>query len=120
MNWESVGAGLTAVFALATGAWAWILKNKKAGAETRAAVAESNAERAVADSQATIYKLLNERLTTLEKEVRAQRAELDAERRHSRKLQLHVYRLEGLMRRAGIEPPPLEEDFKPGGTISEG
>jgi uncharacterized protein HemX len=117
IDWQALGGYAAAAGALATGAWAWWLKQQKARAETRADVAEADAARTVADAQQTIYKTLTERLTTLEAEMRAVRAELDSERQHNRRLTLHIWKLEGLMRKAGIEPPPFEDTpVKAGGT----
>lgn len=108
VDWQAIGGALAAVGAVATGAWAWWANKKKADAQNRAAVAESNADATVADAQATIYKLLTERVVTLETEMRAVREELSTERRHSRKLELHILKLENLMRTAGMEPPVFE------------
>ena len=118
IDWTVVGSGLAAIGTLAGGIWAWWLKNQRAQANTRAEVAEAGAERAVADAQQTVYKLLSDRLTALEGEVRTLRDELSAERKHSRRLELHIWRLEGLMRKAGIEPPAFieGEELRAGGT----
>ena len=107
IDWQQVGGYLSAVGLCATGAWAWFLKHQRAAAETRAEVAESDAGRTVADAQSTVYKLLQDRLTTVENDVRTLRQELAAERAHSRRLELHIWKLEGLMRKAGMEPPPF-------------
>lgn len=118
MDFQAVGGVLAAIGAVATGAWAWWLKNRKDTASTKADVAKAEAAEQVADAQQTIYKLLNERLNTLESEVRALREELATERRHSRRLEAHIWRLENLMRKAGIEPPPFMdgEPIRAGGT----
>lgn len=117
MDWTAVGTALGAVGMVAGGVYAWFLKAQKDRANTRAEVAEADSARSVADAQQSVYKLLNERLTTLETEVRGLRSELDTERKHSRRLELHIWRLEGLMRKAGIEPPTFhEDDLKAGGT----
>lgn len=109
MDFGAIGGVLAAIGALATGAWAWWLKNRKDTAVTKADVARAEAAQEVADAQQTIYKLLNERLNTLETEVRGLRDELATERRHSRRLEAHIWRLENLMRKAGIEPPAFLE-----------
>lgn len=107
-DWGAVGATLAAIGAVATGAVAWWQGRQKAKAQTRADIAESDAERNVADAQSTVYKLLSERLSTLEREVKELRAELGEERRHSRRLELHIWKLEQLMRAAGLEPPEFD------------
>lgn len=118
LDWQAIGTALGAVGMVAGGIWAWWLKNQRSQANTRAEVAEAGAERAVADAQQTVYKLLTQRVETLEQEMRAVRAELDAERKHSRRLEMHIWRLERLMRNAGIEPPPFPDDepVRAGGT----
>src|SRR5512145_290992 len=108
MDLTTLGGVFATLGAIATGAWAWWLKNQKNVAHTRAEVAESDRDKAIADSEHTLYKLLNQRVESLEVEIRELRAELSIERKHSRALELHIYRLEGLMRRAGIEPPERE------------
>ena len=113
-DWGAIGGAIAAIGAVATGAWAWWVKRSETAAKARANVAEANAETTVADAQGALYRLLAERLTTLEAEMQAVRAELNAERQHSRKLEvkawqleLHVGKLETLMRAAGMEPPTL-------------
>lgn len=118
-DWNAIGTAVAAVVltvgTMAGGAWAWWQKNQRNQAATRADVAESNAEKTVADAQQTVYKLLVERLAALEKEsiaqredLRAVRTELDAAQSHSRALVLHVWKLEGMMRLAGLTPPPFD------------
>lgn len=121
IDWNQLGGAIAAATVtggtLAGGAWAWWQRHQKVQAQTRADIAESNADRAVADSQQTVYKMLTDRVGTLEAEVRGMRAELAAERAHNRQLVLHIWKLEGLMRKAGIEPPPFEDGpVKAGGT----
>lgn len=105
LDWDAFGKTLAAVGAVATGIWAWWANKKKTDAQNRAAVAESTADATVADAQTTIYKLLTERVVTLEAEMRTVREDLSTERKHSRKLELHILKLENLMRTAGMEPP---------------
>lgn len=108
MDLTTLGGVFATLGAIATGAWAWWLKNQKNVAHTGAEVAVADASRAVADAQHTLYKTLNERVNALEVELREVRAELSIERKHSRALEIHIYRLENLMRQKGIEPPERE------------
>lgn len=78
--------------------WAWILKQRAAMSDTRAAIAEDNRDREMANSAHTLYTLLNERLKNVEREV----VELKV---YNRKLELHVARLEDIMIKNGLEPP---------------
>lgn len=105
----SIGAILGVISTAAVGAWAAFERIKRTRAETGAAVASSSADRAVAESQATVFELMKTRLEALEKEMQLLRAELQAERQHSRKMELHVYKLEGLLVKAGLSVPKLEE-----------
>lgn len=117
MDLSAIGGALAAVSAIATGAWAWWLKNQRAQAATRADVAEANAAAAVADAQGTVYKLLLERVETLESEMRTVRAELASERQHSRRLEVKLIRLEQWIRAQGLTPPEFTaDDMKIGGT----
>jgi uncharacterized protein HemX len=110
LDLATLGGAIASVGAVAGGMYAWWLKTQKDRANVRADVAQADTTRAVADANQSVYKLLNERLTTLEAEVRSQRTELDAERRHSRRLVLHIWKLEGLMRKAGLEPPGFVDE----------
>lgn len=119
----AIAGTVSTIGLLAGGAYAWWLKQQKNAAEVKADVAGSNADRAVADAQQTVYKLLTDRLTKLEaevsdqrKELNACRVELDAERRHSRALEIHVRKLEAMMRSAGITPPPFIDPDAPAGA----
>ena len=106
---QAIGGAIGAIGLIASGLWAWWLKNQRAQAQTRADVAESGADLAVADAQRIVYTTLVERVTTLENEVRSMREELAGERRHNRMLVLHIWKLEGLMRKAGLDPPPFDD-----------
>lgn len=99
-DWGAIGTAAAAVSALATGAWAWWLKNKKS-------VAETNSQVAVADAQQTVYKLMTDRLTALEGDVKELRAELAEERKHSRALERKLAALEAWIRAQGLTPPEV-------------
>lgn len=75
---------------------------------SRVDAANTNAAVAAAEGTQTVYNMMEARLTTLEKEMQVQRQELAEERQRSRKLELHIFRLESLMRKAGIDPPVFE------------
>lgn len=105
--WEKVGAFFTAASIAVGGAYAAWLKHRKNVAETRAVVAEDSARSAVADAQKTVYETLVNRVAMLETDVTKLRDDLQAERKLSRSLQVHVMRLEDMMRKAGMEPPPF-------------
>lgn len=111
MDLTAIGGAIAAIGTIAAAVWGWWLKNRRQVAETRAEVAESDASKAVADAQQTVYKLLNERLTTLEAEVRGLRQELVVERAHSRKLELQIVRLDRWIRAQGLTPPTFAEDM---------
>jgi hypothetical protein len=99
------------------GVGGWFAGRAKRGAETKAEVAQSNKDAEIADAEGALYRRLREDLDALRGDVNRLRAELDSERTHGRKLERHVWKLEGLMRKAGLEPPPFEDEVKVGGTI---
>lgn len=105
MDWQALGTAIGFVIIGAGGAIAWWNRREADRARTEAEVAKEGAVRTVADAEHTLYKLLAERQTQLEAEVKAMRSELATERQHSRELEVHIFRLENLMRKAGLEPP---------------
>ena len=111
IDWSALGAAATAVIltagTAAGGAWAWWLKHKRNQADTRADVSESNAQGAVADAQQAVYRLMQDRLTTLEADMRAVREELSVERKRNRELELQVFMLESVLLKAGIKLPDI-------------
>lgn len=71
--------------------------------------ASYSAQVAGLDGQETVYSMLKDRLEALERELQTVRSEIAVERAHSRKLEIHIFKLESLMRKAGLEPPTFEE-----------
>lgn len=104
MDLEVLGGTLAAVITGAStligGAWLWIQKQRRNVAETKAAVAEDQRDRTVADSQRLVYELLNQRLGTVEQELKEWKL-------YTRKLELHINKLEKVMAQAGLEIPEL-------------
>lgn len=100
----TAGQILLGLMTIATGiGWArekWI--------KTRVESATADAAVAVAGSQESMFKMLTDRLETLEKDLRDVRGELSVERTHSRRMEIHIFKLEGIMRKAGLEPPVFE------------
>lgn len=89
---------------------AMYLKTRKPRqAELDAAVAGARAETSIASATETQYRGLREDLDMLRRDITALRAELDVERKHGRKLEKHIWLLEGLMRKNGIEPPAFSD-----------
>ncbi len=112
MDWGAIGTAIGSIGLVAGGIYGvWLQRGKKAAgtradiAESDAKVSEANAVGTVADAQLTVYNLLLERVTTLEKDMRLVRQELAEERQHSRRLVLHIWKLEQLMRAAGVDVP---------------
>lgn len=96
----AVGSALGTAAAILGAGWGAFQKAKRGAAETKAAVAEDTRDRSVADSQRVIYEMLNERLKTVEDEVRGVKL-------YARKLELHISKLERIMRDKGLEVPEL-------------
>lgn len=82
-------------------AWERWIKNK-------VLTASSDAQVAVSEAQQTVYNMMTNRLEALEKEMLTVRQELAVERSHGRKLEIHIFKLESLMRKAGLEPPAFD------------
>lgn len=105
MDWAIVGGAVTSVGIGIGGVYAWWLKQQRDRADTRADVARSDSEATMADAKSTVYNLLLDRVTTLEADMRLVRTELAEERQHSRRLVLHIWKLEQLMREANLTVP---------------
>lgn len=97
----AIGTAVTGVGVLAGTIWAAVQKVRRGQAETKAAVAEDSRDRTVADSQKLIYDMLNERLKIVE-------AELVTLRAANRKQEIHIAKLERIMREKGLDVPTLE------------
>lgn len=108
IDWSAVGSSLVALLVGAGAAIAWWQGRAAKQAKLDAEVAASGASRSIADAEHTLFKLLADRLTTVESDLKAVRAEQAVERSHARQLEVHIYRLENLMRKAGLEPPERE------------
>lgn len=115
IDWNQVGTAAGGIL-LAIGTF--FAGRGKRAAEGKAEVAQSNKEAEIADAEGALYRRLREDMDALRSDVNRLRTELDAERTHGRKLERHIWKLEGLMRKAGIEPPPFMEgdEIKAGGT----
>lgn len=108
IDWTAVGSSLAGLAIGAAGTIAWWQSRAARAARVDAEVAESGKVRSIADAEHTLYKLLAERLASVEAEVQSLRGDLSVERKHSRQLEVHIYRLENVMRKAGLEPPERE------------
>ena len=91
-------------------AGSWVLGRGKRKSEAAVSTAQANAEVAIADAEGTLYRRLREDLDAMRADLNRLRSELDTERKHGRKLERHIWRLERLMRDKGLEPPPFVED----------
>lgn len=114
LDWAAIWAVLgPAVVGLGT----WLKMRKPNQAKMDAAVAQARAEGSIADAEGALYRRLREDLDAVRGDVDRLRAELAAERTHGRKLERHIWRLEGLMRKANLEPPPFDEsEMSAGGS----
>lgn len=101
VEWQDVGMALTSLAGIAGVVWGWVLKQRAVLSETKARVAEDERDREMANSATVLYSQLSERLKSVEMELREMKL-------YSRKLEIHVQKLEDLMRGHGIQPPPFE------------
>lgn len=88
----------------------WFMGRGKRKSDAAVDAAQANAEVAMADAEGTLYRRLREDLDAMRADLNRLRAELDTERKHGRKLERHIWRLERLMREKGLEPPPFVDD----------
>lgn len=94
----AVGSAAAVIGTIGTAIWVAIQKMRRDKAETKAAIAEDLRDRSVADSQKIIYDMLSGRLSSVENELREMKM-------YTRKLELHISRLEKTMREQGLEVP---------------
>lgn len=87
----------------------WFMGRSKRKSDAAVTTAQANADVAMADAEGTLYRRLREDLDAMRADVDRLRAELDTERKHGRKLEQHIWRLERLMREKGLTPPPLDD-----------
>lgn len=104
---NTLGVGMTALSGVAASVWMWVLAQRKKLAEHKADVAEERSAAIISDAQGTVYNLLVQRLTALEKDVTVVREELNKEREHSRQLEAKLSRLENWIRSQNLTPPVL-------------
>lgn len=83
----------------------WYTSRKPRQSAIDTAIAQAKAQGSIADAEGTLYNRLRERLDALEGDVTRLRTELDKEREHGRKMERHIWSLETIMRKAGLEPP---------------
>jgi hypothetical protein len=109
----TVVAGIVVVFSTAYGL---IMKHKVKMAETRSDVASANSERVAADAQSALYTIMTDRLNSVESQLTGLRNALEDEKKKNRKfyfktrlMELHIKRLETLMKSAGLDVPEMDE-----------
>lgn len=102
MDWVAIWAVLGPAIA---GLGGWLITRKPRQSAIDAAIAQAKAQGSIADAEGTLYNRLRERLDALEGDVTRLRTELDKEREHGRKMERHIWSLETIMRKAGLEPP---------------
>lgn len=98
LDMQSIWTGLASAAGIAGIIWGWVQKQRTVLSETKTKVAEDDRDRELATSAQTLYSMLNDRLKTVEQEQKDLRM-------YTRKLELHVLKLEKLMRDNNIEPP---------------
>lgn len=108
IDWTAVGSALVALSVGAGAGITWWQSRAAKAARLEAEVASSGKDRTIADAEHTLFKLLADRLATVEADLKTVRQEQAVERNHARQLEVHIYRLENLMRKAGLEPPERE------------
>lgn len=112
IDWHAVGYALGTLLIGAGGGVTWWSARSARVAKVKAEAAQAGAVEGIAHAEHTLYNLLSGRLSSVEGELKTLREELATERRHSRQLEVHIYRLENVMRKNGMDPP--EREFKLG------
>lgn len=106
---DPVGGGIVANIVLgmaAIGGALWLAYEKWLNNSLKSANNEAGV--AVADAQKTVYEMMAARLEILDGEVKDLRKQVNAERLRRMELEKHVWKLEAMLHKAGIEPPVLE------------
>ena len=106
---DPVGGGIVANIVLgmaAIGGALWLAYEKWLNNSLKSA--DNEAGVAVADAQKTVYEMMAARLEVLDGEVKDLRKQVNAERLRRMELEKHVWKLEAMLHKAGIEPPVLE------------
>lgn len=94
MDWNAIGTGVTAFIVGAGGVAVWWR--------------QQSVNNAAGEAQTTAYDMLKQEMVRYGDRITA------LEQREGRMIR-HIYRLEGLMRASGIEPPPFDIDGPPVG-----
>jgi hypothetical protein len=89
--------------------WVGIRKLISFLARNKVDVAQSVADRSVADADAALYNKLKERLDAMDREVIALKADRDRMDLHLQFLRRHIWKMEKIMIQQGIEPPVFDE-----------
>lgn len=100
-TWGNILLGLAALGTAA--GWA-----REKFIKTRVESANADAQVAVAGAQESMFTMLTNRLESLEGDLRVVREELTVERGHSRRMEIHIFKLESMMRAANMTPPTFE------------
>ena len=106
---DPVGGGIVANIVLgmaAIGGALWLAYEKWLNNSLKSANNEAGV--AVADAQKTVYEMMAARLEVLDGEVKDLRKQVNAERLRRMELEKHVWKLEAMLHKAGIDPPVLE------------
>ena len=106
---DPVGGGIVANIVLgmaAIGGALWLAYEKWLNNSLKSANNEAGV--AVADAQKTVYEMMAARLEVLDGEVKDLRKQVNAERLRRMELEKHVWKLEAMLHKAGIDPPALE------------
>ena len=113
--WAIAGGIFGGLTVAVTTAYGFVMSHAKRRAESRAETAEHAAAESASGAATTMYTAITERLQALEKMVDKQEMQLEDARKNyreaelrNRRLEMHVIRLEALMRVAGLEVPPID------------
>lgn len=105
VTWTEVGQALVSLVVGAGVTAGWWSRRATREARSQAEAAQAGAARVVADAESAVYRLLVERMQALEANVQALSQQLSEARQREMALEQHIFHLENLMRRAGMDVP---------------
>lgn len=112
VSWQDIGKAAAAALVGAGGVFTWWSRRAAREARVDAEAAKADAEAAqagtrvvLADAESQLYKLLVERMQALEANVTTLSQQLAEARQREQVLETHIFHLENLMRKAGMDVP---------------
>lgn len=114
--WSAIGTVVGGLVVAATTTYGLVMRHRVKMAEVQSSVAIANSDRVEANAQSALYTVMTDRLTSVEAQLSGLRDSLEEEKKKNRKfyfktriMELHIKRLETLMKSAGLDVPIMDE-----------